>query len=68
VIFSHHANNKENNIHGNKSHNSILTDRSILKNDKSFINGNIQKKKNRNSKNNLIIHLMRQIQEHQREI
>jgi len=71
VLFSHVINNKENNLQINKSHHSILTDRSDLKHLKpSIINASVssKKKKDKNNKNKLIIQLMRQIQEHQKEI
>ncbi len=62
VLFSHVINNKENNLQINKSHHSILTDRSDLKHLKpSIINASVssKKKKDKNNKNKLIIQLMR---------
>ena len=62
VLFSNVTQNKENNLQINKSHHSILTDRSDLKHLKpSIINASVsnKKKKDKNNKNKLIIQLMR---------
>jgi hypothetical protein len=58
VLFSNVFQNKENNLQINKSHHSILTDRSDLKHLKpSIINASVsnKKKKDKNHKNKLII-------------
>jgi hypothetical protein len=61
VVFSKISKNKENNFIVNKSHHSIITDRSEFKFLKPQIILTSNKKKRKNAKNALIMQLMTQI-------